>query len=383
MNYGLSKSRGKFMTKKTLTLVFQIFLIVLTLLFNYSDFSLTGVSQNNQTENYYPHLIGKSRIGIAYDVYVDNGYAYVTTNYDLVIVDVQNPKRPKKMSTIKVDGGVFGVRVRDNIAYIATDDSHEFLIADVSDSKEPLVIGRYQAEDELRKVRLDGNYAYIVSVNEGLLIFDIQDSSNPTLVSQFNEGGFSTCVAISGDIAYLTDNNDGLHILDISNKSEPIEIAFLAENYGAFDVEIYGDILYMACYAYGVRLINVTDPFNPAVISSHGNYELKRSRALSGDSNFLYLAEMEKGIKLLNVTDPSNPIELSAYTDSKPINCYYDGKYVYITESRNNKGFRIVEFTTEPPSFNKQYLWYLLFTIPFLIIIPIIYRFRFMKKTNS
>ncbi|MFX1536532.1 MAG: LVIVD repeat-containing protein, partial [Promethearchaeota archaeon] len=242
------------MKKRNLVFFIQIACIIVAPLFlcenqnSQNDSILATVkAQNGQQETFYPHLIGKKNLGIIYDIFVAENYAYVTNNDALVIVDIHNLARPKKISVIEVEGGVFGVSVRNDLAYIATDDSHEFLIADVSDPANPTIIGSYQANDELRRVELDGNFAYVVSFNEGLLIFNIQDPTNPTLVGQFNDGGQGTSVAISGDIAFFTDISDGLEVLDISNKSSPHEIATFIEYYGAFDVEIHGDVLYMAC----------------------------------------------------------------------------------------------------------------------------------------
>jgi hypothetical protein len=161
---------------------------------------------------------------------------------------------------------------------------------------------------------------------------------------------------------------------------------------GVFDLEIHEDILYVSNYFFGVIILNVSDPLNPRIISSLGETldadDPPRSRAVSGDNNFLAIAKMERGVSFVDVSDPTKPYELALYNESRPTNCLYDGKYVYITDSDTSRSFQIVEFITEEPLKDTQNHWYLVefVSILFLVIITVtsfllIVRSKFFRKS--
>jgi hypothetical protein len=363
-------------------------------------------SQNESQQSCYPHLIGDIQIGRTHEVFIDNDYAYVTTNQELVIIDISNPSIPKKISEINMEGFAPVAVVRDELAYIVNMASHEFLIANVSNPENPSTIGSYSPDvdsehldDLMIKLTLIDDFLYILSNVLDLMIFNVQDPTDPILIGEFETGDYNAGMAITDDVLFYTNAEIGLKVLNITNRSAPYQIASLNMDRGVFDLEIHEDILYVSNYFFGVIILNVSDPLNPRVISSLGETldadDPPRSRALSGDNNFLAIAKMERGISFVDVSDPTKPYELALYTESRPTNCLYDGKYVYITDSDTSRSFQIVEFITEESLEiteellkDTQNQWYLeqFVAILFLGIVIVtsfllIFRLKFFKKT--
>ncbi|MFX1336924.1 MAG: LVIVD repeat-containing protein, partial [Promethearchaeota archaeon] len=317
--------------------------------------------QNQSQQTYHPHLIGEIQIGTTHEVFVEGDYAYVTTNNALVIIDISDTSLPKKISEITMEGFAPVAVVRDELAYIVNMASHEFLIANVSSPENPDIIGRYFPDldwenfvDLMIKLALVDNYLYVLSNVLDLMVFNVQDPTNPILIGEYNTGDGNAGLAITNNVLFYTNNEIGIKVLNIGNRSAPYQIASLNMDRGVFDLDIHGDILYVSNYFFGVILLNVSDPFNPRVISSLGEtpnaFDPPRSRAVSGDKNFLAIAKMERGISFVDVSNPTKPHEVALYNETRPTNCLYDGKYVYITDHDTSRSFQIVEFVTEESS---------------------------------
>jgi hypothetical protein len=183
------------------------------------------------------------------------------------------------------------------------------------------------------------------------MIFNVQDPTNPIFIGEFNTGDSNAGMAITDDVLFYTNTEIGITVLNITNRSAPYKIASLNMDRGVFDLDNHEDILYVSNYFFGVIILNVSDPFNPKVISSLGEtpdaYDPPRSRAVSGDNHFLAIAKMERGVSFVDVSDPTNPHEVALYNETRPTNCLYDGKYVYITDFDSSRSFQIVEFVVE------------------------------------
>lgn len=394
------------MKNRNYTFFLQLSIIIFTLIFSsmnqmgeISSAAKSIESQNESQQSYYPHLIGDIQIGRTHEVFIDNDYAYVTTNQELVIIDISNPSIPKKISEIKMEGFSPVAIVRDELAYIVNMASHEFLIANISNPENSSIIGSYSPgvdwehfDDLMIKLTLVDNYLYILSNVLGLMIFNVQDPTNPILIGEFDTGDYNAGMAIIEDVLFYTNAEIGIKVLNIANRSSPYQIASLNMERGVFDLEIHEDILYVSNYFFGVIILNVSDPLNPRIISSLGETfdtdDPPRSRAVSGDNNFLAIAKMERGVSFVDVSDPTKPYELALYNESRPTNCLYDGKYVYITDSDTSRSFQIVEFITEEPLKDTQNHWYLVefVSILFLVIITVtsfllIFRSKFFRKS--
>jgi hypothetical protein len=356
-------------------------------------------SENESYQTYYPHIIGDIQIGRTHEVFVEGDYAYVTTNQALVIIDISKPSIPRKISEINMEGFAPVAIVRDELAYIVNMASHKFLIVNVSNPENPNIIGRYSPEldwehfdDLMIKLALVNNFLYILSNVLDLMIFNVQDPSNPILIGEFDTGDYNAGMAITEDVLFYTNAEIGIKVLNIANRSAPYQIASLNMERGVFDLDIHEDILYVSNYFFGVIILNVSNPLNPRVISSLGETPDEdnppRSRALSGDNNFLAIAKMERGVSFVDVSDPTKPHELALYNESRPTNCLYDGKYVYITNFDTSRSFQIIEFITEEPLRDTQNHSYLVVIVSILFLVTsavtsflLIFRSKLFKKS--
>ena len=74
----------------------RIFNVLLCLITGFSIVSCYG----QQTGTARLEDIARYRTGMAYGLAIKDGYAYITTNSDLVIIDIANPKKPRRVGLL-------------------------------------------------------------------------------------------------------------------------------------------------------------------------------------------------------------------------------------------------------------------------------------------
>lgn len=116
---------------------------------------------------------------------VDGAIAYVTDRYQLDIVDLSNPRLPRRLSSIEIGGTTNDVKVVNGIAYvIGYFDGLQMI--DVRDPKNPRPIDHFQegvywdaaAWDNLaccQNIDIAGGYAYVSEYYSGLLVIRLDD----------------------------------------------------------------------------------------------------------------------------------------------------------------------------------------------------------------
>lgn len=91
-------------------------------------------------QDLYLNRVGFLNIEVGYDIHVVGDYVYVTNNDGLMIIDIQNPQNPQKVGEL-LSGGALGLKVENNIAYIASTPSG-FVIANISNPSNPQLLGQ-------------------------------------------------------------------------------------------------------------------------------------------------------------------------------------------------------------------------------------------------
>jgi hypothetical protein len=293
------------------------------------------------------HRVGRLRVGTAYDVHVEGGYAYVTNNDGVVIVDVQNPRKPKKVGEIHV-GTTFGVFVKDDLAYVA--GGGELLIADVSDPGNPKVLGAHRDGKVANQVRVDGSYAYVTGGSDGFKILDISDPSKPLEVASFDEGGEGFGVEVENGIVYFADPRHGLTVIDATDPRSPQKIKTVPETEGAWGVYVHGELLYVGCHGKGVKIIGIGGDKSLQVIGTYYDGD-GEEMGMWGDGEHLYVAD-NHGVEVLNVSDPAAPYEVGQLSGARlslsPAvhDVSSDGEFIYLADGLG--GLIVLRFAEDP-----------------------------------
>ncbi|HWT87361.1 MAG TPA: hypothetical protein VN454_01070 [Candidatus Angelobacter sp.] len=166
-----------------------------------------------------PHglLTGARRITIA------GTFAYILTDKNLVVVDLDNPLAPKVTATVGAPDleNPRGIAVQFRYAFVV--DSYGLKTLDVTDlaHPKPIPTGR-AALDDARNVYVARTYAYVAGGKNGLAIFDVENPEAPRLDQVFNANNAMHEVndvkigMVAGSaFAFVADGYNGIDVLQI------------------------------------------------------------------------------------------------------------------------------------------------------------------------
>lgn len=157
-------------------------------------------------------LHGASHIAIA------GTLLYISCERGLVIVDVDDPFKPKVVNTIALKGAAHAAL---QFRYLFVCDSPGVRVFDVTDPRRPLERALIPMK-EARDIYLARTYAYVAAGHEGLAIVDIENPERPGKPEYFNaDGAINDTQAVKVGMAnaslyaYVADGKNGLRILQL------------------------------------------------------------------------------------------------------------------------------------------------------------------------
>ena len=281
--------------------------------------------------------VGRLDTGTAYDVQVQGDYAFVGNNDGVVIVDITQRNRPRKMATIELGEAAFGIHVEDNLAYISG-GRDGFTIADVGDPANPRILGTYPSG--VGDVCVQGSVAYVSSYQGGLKAIDVEDPTRPTLLGTYQDEGMGMGVACYQDLVYLAVSGKGLVVLDLSDPSSPTRVTTVGGTQGAKNMQIVGDLLYLGCHGNGARILDISDPRSPRTLATFSRSG--EAWGAGGDGNYLWIADLQEGVELYDVRDPGHPRLIAHAENYAPHDLLVGGQYAYFADQ--DKGLVILEY---------------------------------------
>ncbi|NMO21333.1 hypothetical protein HPC49_35755 [Pyxidicoccus fallax] len=320
-------------------------------------------------------LVGEGTVshGIAADVYVTHGHAYVAGIYQgpmgpggLHVFDLSDRTAPRLVKSIVLGGDSYwnAVWARGNALYVAS-LVRGVLVFDISDPANPVFQRNFPGGPSLNVHTLYGDGDRLYAMSPGptpqTLIFDVTNPLEPVLLHRHQDPSVDPTVAsyphdatAQGNRLYVNHWRAGLLILDVS---DPLNIVKLGEykypyatshtnRVGVFDGRT---IAFEGGEDWGahLRVLDITDPTQVTLI---GEYRLTpgvsiHNMELKGDR--LYLAHYQHGVRVLDVSKPKNPKEVAYYntwreTDRQRGIIFHDGAigiripgdgYVYVTDT--------------------------------------------------
>jgi len=161
----------------------------------------------------------------ANNITIAGNYAYVTTNRDLVIVDLSTPLQPKIAKQIAFDQPK-AVAVQFLYAFVV--DAAGLHVVDIKELQSKgeaiRVAGATVPLKHAHDVYIARTYAYVANGEEGIAIIDVEKPEQPTLDQSFNAGGLlndahAVKVAMTNAslYAYVADGKNGLRVLQLTD----------------------------------------------------------------------------------------------------------------------------------------------------------------------
>ncbi|NVM77970.1 hypothetical protein FHW83_003794 [Duganella sp. SG902] len=146
--------------------------------------------------------------------------AYIAADAGMVIVDLDDPLKPRHLATIPLDGARASAL---QFRYLFVTDRSGLRVVDVTLPAKPALLPGRVALDDARKVYVARTYAYVAAGKQGLAIIDVEKPAEPKVYQMFNADGKlndardvivgSTNASLFG---YVADGANGLKVLQLT-----------------------------------------------------------------------------------------------------------------------------------------------------------------------
>lgn len=162
-------------------------------------------------------LNGAHRITIA------GTYAYMLCDRGLVVVDLDNPLKPRVAAEIGAPAlaDPQGIAIQFRYAFVA--DRSGLKVLDISDMAHPRVVPNAAVPlDDARNIYVARTYAYVAAGRQGMAIIDVEKPEQPKLDQIFNADGklndardVKIGMVDASAFAFVADGRNGLRVLQI------------------------------------------------------------------------------------------------------------------------------------------------------------------------
>jgi|GEM_PF-1660238 len=248
--------------------------------------------------------IGEVFLGSAYDLSLDNDYAYVAHNDGVAIIDISDLHEPIQISNIGDENGAFGVYIEEDKAYYG-DEAANLCIEDISDKNNPVSLSEFTITEALGDVKKIDTIIFGASWNGKLVIIDISDNETPEFMGSFDSGGQGIGLAYFNHTVYFANSAHGLILIDVSDLSTPVKTALAEDSYGAWDIYIQDGFLYLGKHNRGFTIYKIEEDNSLSKVTSVNNGGEVYGICKEGD--YLYVADLQEGVEIWNISDKKYP----------------------------------------------------------------------------
>lgn len=270
----------------------------------------------------YKDMLGS---GYAQAITVRGDYAFVANGGKLSIIDRQNLAAPSV--DLELEGYAYDLYLDDCYAYLAC-DSKGVAMVDISDPTAPHLLRYIRTSGDARGIKGDGAFLAGACLTKGLSMIDAASPMNPS-EGQIHDAHYIQGMDWEGGYLFMANNDKGLAVLDVNDPSLPGGTSEKIWDGFAMEVDVYGDFAFLACHSAGLGIVDISDPANPGdpLIMETGGvaYDI----VVFGD--YAYLANDAGGLAIIDISDPAAPLLKTPVTTSDGAKgvCYDDG-YAYL-----------------------------------------------------
>jgi len=277
-------------------------------------------------------------------VAVAGRHAYVTSKGTLVVVDVDDPTRPRIVARVSTPGEAHEV-VLDGTTALVADGSGGLRLVDVSRPDAPLPMGRIALDGPVTDVAAAGGLA-VVAHSKQVDVVDYGDPDAPRVVSTIPLDHDVSDVALQGDLALVTvvgnrwgDEELDLQLFDVADPRQPVAVGSLPLFASTLLITVYGKHAFLGHYVDGNLLADTPGPpvtCEPGPCTPTVVYQAMPQRTLPPSQGVLTVVDIE---------DPHHPILSDKQVAGGPIGAVaVHGARVYSAGDFDGEGAQLLGF---------------------------------------
>jgi len=209
----------------------------------------TGIKAIDVSRPSAPRIIGRLDLPgrtVALDRDDARGLLYVADWFEGVqIVDARNPRQMRLLGTQAIPAGwVVDVVAQDKTCYSCIID-YGLLVIDVQDPARPRIIGENRQIESPEGGEVQGDYLFVSDFNNALVVLDISRRDKPQVRTSVRTGA-AKGMAIEKNRLWLANYFHGVKIFDISNPLQPLLLGALDTPGKTYAVATRGDAAVLA-----------------------------------------------------------------------------------------------------------------------------------------
>ena len=192
---------------------------------------LDGNPTNNfldRETTFNPKGILKGARGIT----IVGNYAYICCNKGLVVVCIENPKKPYVTSVIGEEFIEHAEAVQVQFRYAFVGDEQGMKVLDITDLAHPVPVSKVEIED-VHNLYVARTYAYVAAGEHGLVIVNVENPEAPFIDQVFTADGeiddlhdVKLGITNASVFAYLADGEHGLRVVQLTSPDTPGSAGF-------------------------------------------------------------------------------------------------------------------------------------------------------------
>lgn len=282
--------------------------------------------------------------GYSYSVAVDKTSAVVADIVrGTVLVDIRQPEKPKMLSALKIPGQAFDVTLRGKKLVVSAGAGGLHVLDMAQDAK---ISGSYAETPTTFGIAMDTPRRLVFTANGsgGIKIYNVKNPSMPELLSHLPTPGYAHRIALSGALAYVADVIGGCQVVDIQNPRAPKIIHQFDYQQHPWDVDVSGKYAFIADAHHGFSVFDISHPAGAKFVS---NYDLKRySVGVEVEGKYAYVADLASflftkgGLFIFDVSSPHKPKLLGSLA-ARGLDVAVNDKILYL--AAYNNGLLIVD----------------------------------------
>ncbi|PWT92303.1 MAG: hypothetical protein C5B54_03725 [Acidobacteria bacterium] len=160
----------------------------------------------------------------ANNITVAGFYAYITCDKGLVILNLQDPTKPRIVATIGSPWLKNPRAVQIQFRYAFVLDAEGMKVLDITDTEKPKPVNTVVPLGDARNLYLVRTYAYVAAGKQGLAIIDITNPEKPKLDQTYDANGqmedandVKVGMTNVSQFAYVADGKNGLRVLQLTS----------------------------------------------------------------------------------------------------------------------------------------------------------------------
>jgi LVIVD repeat len=159
-------------------------------------------------------------------------YAYICCDAGVVIVKLEDPKKPVVVGVLGPDVVKEPRAVAAQFRYAFVCDAEGVKVLDATDLEKPVPVAKVPLA-EAHNIYPARTYAYVAAGSQGLVILDIENPEKPRIDQVFDAGGcindvrdVKLGITYVSEFAYLADGRNGLRVVQLTSPETPGNYGF-------------------------------------------------------------------------------------------------------------------------------------------------------------